>query len=305
VKPDFLVVGAAKAGSTSLCAALARHPEVFFPERKELHFFSVDAIHAHGVAWYERWFEASGAYTARGEGSTSYASRLHFPEAAARIAAYAPKMKLIYIVREPLARIESFWMQLRRFGAGSPFAALGVHELPAALFVDVDFNRALVKQNDALVDTSNYWQQLEHLRRWFDESQIHVVFFEELVQDPRRVLRGCFAFLGVNPDLALEGQLPRLNTMSHGTHPHPWLARLWASPRRRRAYARLAQWAPLGLRAWLNAHLLRCQVAQRPTWQPAARAAVQAQLRADSLRLLDHFARPRDLWDLGPPLTPD
>lgn len=219
MRPNFLVVGAAKAGSTSLCAALARHPDVFFPARKELHFFSFDAVYAHGFEWYERWFEDSRGFTARGEGSTSYAGRLQFPEAAARIAAYDPEIKLIYIVREPLARIESLWMQLQRFGAGSPFADLGVHELPAAFHVHHDFDRALREQRDALVESSNYWRELEHLRRWFEASQIHLVFLEELEHDPRGVLRACFEFLGVNPDGAPALPLPRLNAMGGVSYP--------------------------------------------------------------------------------------
>ena len=87
MKPTFIVIGAAKAGSTTLCQLLRQHPDVFMSPVKELHYFSFDGAWAKGRAWYESCFEGADGEAQVGEGSTSYTARKVFPRAAERMAA--------------------------------------------------------------------------------------------------------------------------------------------------------------------------------------------------------------------------
>jgi hypothetical protein len=72
VLPNFLVTGAAKAGTTSLYRYLRDHPEVFMAQSKELKFFSSKSRWRLGQSWYARQFEAAANAVAVGEASPSY-----------------------------------------------------------------------------------------------------------------------------------------------------------------------------------------------------------------------------------------
>ena len=62
-KPSFLVIGAAKCGTTTLCSLLSRHPDVFVHPEKELNFFCFDELYDRGFAWYASLFEAAAGRT--------------------------------------------------------------------------------------------------------------------------------------------------------------------------------------------------------------------------------------------------
>ena len=106
-----------------------------------------------------------------------------FPRAFDRLTSYAGQLKLIYAVRDPFARIESFWMELRS-------------QHPD--YVHHDFNKAVDVNRDWLTDSSNYLAQLEPFRRFYGDDSIHVVFYEDFCADPETRMRGCFRFLGID-----------------------------------------------------------------------------------------------------------
>lgn len=106
-RPTFLVVGAMKCGTTSLWRYLRTHPEVATADTKELHFFS--RHWDKGWAWYEDQF-ANARAAAVGEASPSYAELHYFPEVPGRIADGLPEVRIIYLVRDPIARLESHYL---------------------------------------------------------------------------------------------------------------------------------------------------------------------------------------------------
>lgn len=79
--PNYLVIGASKCATSSLCANLGQHPDVFMTHPKEPSFFSHDPIYARGWDWYLSLFEDAGDVSARGEGSTSYTKAFAHPHA--------------------------------------------------------------------------------------------------------------------------------------------------------------------------------------------------------------------------------
>lgn len=106
--PNFVVIGAAKAGTTFLTSALAQHPDVHVHPHKEPHFFASERFKAPG-AWerYLSSYDYSGTESACGEASTTNAMKYLYPDAAERIAARLPAARIIYVVRHPLDRIVS------------------------------------------------------------------------------------------------------------------------------------------------------------------------------------------------------
>jgi len=95
MKPNFLVIGAMKCGTTKLCHLLGQHPDVFMCEPKEPEFFAKDKKYKRGWDWYESLFTAGEGKTAIGEGSVTHTKSLRFPNAASRIVKHLPDAKLI------------------------------------------------------------------------------------------------------------------------------------------------------------------------------------------------------------------
>src|SRR5918992_395849 len=116
--PDFLVIGAMKAGTTSLHHYLAAHPQVFMPKVKELDFFTEELGWARGWDWYRRQFSAADAdIKAVGEASTSYTKYPRYPGSAKLIGRHLPDARLIYVVRLNSVYIDysRYAMQIERY----------------------------------------------------------------------------------------------------------------------------------------------------------------------------------------------
>jgi Sulfotransferase domain len=177
--PSFLLIGAMKSGTTTLWWYLREHPEVFLATPKEPNFFN-DHWH-RGVGWYERLFDRAGTAQARGEASVRYTSWPDDPECPGRIASVVPDARLLYVVREPIARMRSHYL----------------HEV-AALRERRPVEQAL-RENPIYLDRSRYATQLERYLDHFPREQLLVVRAEELFRDPSGVLPGVYGFLGVDP----------------------------------------------------------------------------------------------------------
>ena len=106
--PNFFVIGAQKAGTTRLCNLLQRHPSVAIPFKEPFYFQSARAM-AEKAQWYRSIFEDVAHLPARGDGSTSYSMCGMYPGTAQRIHEFNPDARIIYMVRNPLQRIESSW----------------------------------------------------------------------------------------------------------------------------------------------------------------------------------------------------
>ena len=116
MKPNFLVIGAQKSATTTLCDLFSQHPDVYISNPKEPHFFAKNEVYAKGWDWYKKLFSNAGKAKAIGEGSTGYTMHVVFPNAPSRISRDLPNAKLIYIVRHPIRRIESDWKQRTLWG---------------------------------------------------------------------------------------------------------------------------------------------------------------------------------------------
>lgn len=213
--PDFLVIGAPKAGTTALHTALARHPGLYLSPVKEPKFFLTDGLPPHrggpGDAqtyrehiWrqedYEALFASAPAGTLRGESTPFY---LYDLQAQQRIRDLVPDARLIVILRDPVERAHSNWAHLWSAGR-EPIG---------------DFLRACAQEDRRIAaGWSAFWhytrlgrygEQLEHLYRLFPREQVLVFRYVRLLDEPAQVLDEICAFLGV--DQGIISEVPREN----------------------------------------------------------------------------------------------
>jgi hypothetical protein len=275
MKPNFIVIGSMKSGTTTLCDLLGRHPDVFMCNPKEPNFFCRMDIYARGFDWYESLFEDAAGKTAIGEGSTSYTKAHIFPGVPERIASHLPDAKLIYIVRHPLERRESQWM----------FNVINnkVHQ---------SFDKTL-RNEPHLINTSRYWWQLSKFREHFADTQIKVLFFEELKQHPDALLRDCFDFLGVAPESYTGNTAEKKNVTREFEMERNTLSLARKIP----GYHALKNLVPASLKEALQP-LLKKQVTGHPEWNPKLRREVIRELEPDIHRFLDFCGKPGDYWIL-------
>ncbi len=186
--PDFIVIGAARSGTGTLYRLFCQHPQISMSVKKETHFFSNDANFAKGIEFYHTFFEDSDSSQVVGEATPAYSSRTENPYTAKRIYETLPKVKLIYIVRHPLQRIESFW---RAMFVKNPHLKFNefVH--------DKDFN-------PWHLDRSRYLFQISAYLDYFPDEQLLVVFYEDFQRDTQGTLKKCFEFIGVDPEVEIS-----------------------------------------------------------------------------------------------------
>jgi hypothetical protein len=197
VLPNLVVIGAMKCGTTALHEALGRHPHVSMSVPKELNFFfgppapqgARDAAELswaqgnwhRGTRWYARHFDPSAPV--RGESSPGYTSPAH-EEAAARMAALIPGARLVYLVRDPIARAVSQFRHHR--GEGSETRAL---------------QTALTDPSSQYLARSRYHERLGPFLESFAPDRLAIVAQEELLVRPRTTLDRLLRFVGVDEGL--------------------------------------------------------------------------------------------------------
>lgn len=180
--PNFLVIGAEKAGTTWLYEKLRRHPEVYMPRVKELFYFSNDGSEGKTREWYEKHFEAAPAV---GEATPAY---MYNEQAPRRIANMIPDVKLIACLRHPTDRIYSqYWMNQ---GLGE---------------VDCTFEEVVRERREKYVQHGLYGEQFDRYLSHFDRDQLLILISEEVFSDPSASLNKICSFLGVD-DSFYQGQ---------------------------------------------------------------------------------------------------
>ena len=182
MKPNFLVIGAVKSATTSLCSYLGQHADVCMAEPKEPCFFSDDERYQRGWEWYAQYFRHHKCEKAVGESSTTYSMTGVYPCAVERIASDLPEARMIYITRDPLERLESLWIDWRDGNL--------VH-------VPASFSKA-VRCVPHFIDSSLYWKQISAYREHFPDDHILVLFFEDFKADPAALLSRCFGGLATS-----------------------------------------------------------------------------------------------------------
>jgi hypothetical protein len=206
--PNFLIIGAAKAGTTALNAALEQHPQVYMSPFKEPNFFAFEgetldfpagkmnpsylgylAKCNTSLEAYQKQFQGVSDEIAIGEASPSY---LYHPKAPERIHHYIPNAKLIAVLRNPVDRAYSNFL----------------HHIRERFETCADFAQALAEEENRMRDNwwwgfyylqaGFYYSQLQRYFDRFDPSQIKIYLYEDLNRNILNVVQDVFRFLQVD-----------------------------------------------------------------------------------------------------------
>jgi hypothetical protein len=242
--PNLFVVGAMKAGTSSLHAALKEHPQVFMSVPKEPAYFIEPCkrprdlygnsdTEDEALATYLNLFAAAGDHAYVGEASTHYTKLPTLDGVVDRIHAFNPDARIIYLVRDPVERtISHYWWNCR-------FHAEVRSPLDAIL------------GNPEYLAFSHYAMQMRAYRRLFSAEQIWLMTFEELCEAPGEQMSKLYEWLGVRPAAKTTEEFVRENA-TPGTIVRQRVRAL-AQLRKSRLYAPVSKMIPKQLRTMMRA----------------------------------------------------
>ncbi len=202
--PTFLIIGAQKSGTTSLHRLLQQHPEAFLCDPKEPDFFSSPQAWGRGVGWYRSLFAAAGDAGAIGEASTTYSMYPHYAGVVDRALSVLPEPKIVYLTREPLARMRSAYQHALSWGTETRPIGTALLEDPRYLL------------------TSSYALQADQWLAQIPRERLLLLSLEDLGADPARVLERALRFLGIDASWQPAADPAPQNTSAGKRAPRAW-----------------------------------------------------------------------------------
>lgn len=197
---NLFIVGAPKAGTTSLYHYLEEHPQVFMSAIKEINFFTFQQIEEQGLYYdatpvrsktdYDALFATVQAETAIGEASVSY---LFYPGTAEKIKDYNPNAKIIMVLRSPIERAFSHYLMDQRLG-----------------LVTVSFWEVLSAPEkypmhfQQYVQLGNYYKQCQSYLKAFGKGNVKIFTYESIKSDLSGVVKELYDFIGVDSDFSAD-----------------------------------------------------------------------------------------------------
>jgi len=232
--PDFIIIGAAKCGTTAASHNLSHHPEIVvgadfqdeFHGTEWVRFFMYDDVYARGLEWYAAQFNP-GRSCPRcgrcqpkriiGDRATRY---FRMPKVHTRIKEAIPNIKLIVLLRNPVTRSYSHWNHFyhtpkssgahaHRWGHNSFEVTIGKEPNP----------EGLVGYED-IVDQGHYAQHLLKLFETFPREQVYIGISERVRGNMAFEYGRMFSFLGADP-LAINGQYYKEDLVASNHWPYP------------------------------------------------------------------------------------
>jgi len=283
VKIDFLVAGISKCGTTTLCAALGKHPDIFIPVVKEPRYFSSMAFEEGQHRRYDKLFEPATENQKKGEGSPTYSGAQREDDSLRRIRENNPQCKFIFIARHPRHRIESSYREMHhsgvRFGLNAPFALSECFdELPQMI-------------NDTL-----FYSRTEKYLQTFGPDAVKIIFLEDLTANMAPELHDCCEHIGVDPARLPKFDDVRLNRGSAKLYD----SRLFRRMRNNRALGpRIAKLEPQQQDRLFAPLRLRLPFGSKPIfWDESAEKQYRDIVVPDAKRFLELCNKPPDFWDL-------
>lgn len=276
--PTFIVIGAMKGGTTSLWGYLRAHPQVFMPDAKEIQFFSNPGRYERGFDWYTAHFADAADAVAVGEASTNYTKYPRLTGTPGRIAEAMPDVRLVYMLRNPIARIQSHYVQLvHRHGERRPLSVM-------------------VREDPELLDISRYRMQIDQYLEHFDRDQLLVMTSEELRNDRDATLARMFTFIDVDPALRRSESATEL----HRSVDKRLDTKVSTTARRMRGYEFVRRMTPKRLRR-LASRLTKRSIETEadPTISEELRQELVDELRDDVAGLRPFLGPSFNGWGIG------
>jgi hypothetical protein len=270
--PNFLVIGAAKGGTTSLYHYLRQHPDIYMSPMKEPNYYTEEdqlsgtrPVRTRNE--YEQLFAAVNGERAIGEATARY---LNATGGIGRIHADLPGVRLIATLRQPADRGYSAY--LMRFTDSREW--LSAEEV--------------LQPGNYQFESGLYYPKLRRYFDTFPRDQIKIILFDDLIVRPRETVRSLFRFLGVDPDFAVDTSIRFNATMSPR---FVRITRLFNATAN--SVARIAPWASgTGLGTLLRRRLLR----KPDPMPPALRRRLTDQYRDDIIATGELIGRDLSHW---------
>ena len=301
-RPDFFIVGAPKCGTTALAQYLARHPEIYMPQ-KEMHFFGSDLnfgpqCYRRDLDRYLAEFNGWNGQARVGEASVWY---LLSTRVAAEIKAFSPEARIIILLREPVSMLYSLYYQ---------FLFDGNEYLPT--FEDAlqaEHDRSIGRRIGRLTyltqalayrSTACFTEQVRRYFEVFGRERVHVIIYDDLAADTAGAYRDTLDFLGVSSSVNLPGSEISGNVSVKS----PVLRSILNDPLVRGTAIGLRRWLPVPIftviqKAGTRICALNQIPAKRPPIAPATRLSLQREFAPEVERLsvllgrdLTHWSRP-------------
>ena len=201
--PNFMCLGAAKSGTTTLYDILSQHPEIYTPSFKEPHFFDIKENFANGLSWYERTYFNKADSKIVADFTPSYFFDRHAPK---RIFdSLGSKLKFLVIIRNPVDRAYSHYLHSKR----------DFHETESferSLELEFDRLHQYRKNSDYLfylrhsyINQGLYSKMLERYLHYFSLDNFLFIHFEnDFLQDRDLTIRQILDFLEIDNSVALN-----------------------------------------------------------------------------------------------------
>ncbi|MEM8486590.1 MAG: sulfotransferase [Bacteroidota bacterium] len=300
--PDFILIGAAKSGTTALFYYLSQHPEVFACPVREPNFFALQDTPAEelpalfsgpgdretvgrnsvtDLQAYHALFKGAQPGQVVGEVSPLY---LYHPDAASNIARQVPQAKLIVVLRNPVARAHASFLHLRRDGR-EPCTHFG-----EGLLLEKERRTAGWEHLWHYEAMGRYAAQVERYLALFPRTQLLFLLYDDFVADAPSVLARCFSFLDV--DAAFEPDLSRKPNRSGIPRVKPLQQFLSGTSALKKV---LVRYLPAQTRGRLVSGVQRLNLA-RPALEKRIANKLQAAYKEDIEQLQDLIDRDLSAW---------
>jgi hypothetical protein len=277
MRVDFMLIGAQKAGTTSLAAQLAAHPQICFCKEKEPGYFHQTADWRAGLDAYHRLYDPRPGQIC-GEASTFYTFYPEFRETHARLHAYNPALKLIYVMRQPVERVISHYTHNR------------VRE------IDTRPPEVAVFSDAAYVDRSRYGVQLRPYLETFGPDSLLLLIFEEYTADQISALRRVAGFLGIEaaPFETTD------TTPLHQSVGQPFLrSEALRNFTKTEVFQKMRGVMPAAIRQPIRHRLLSNKIDEKPYFAPDVKQALWRLLEDDVYTVEGIMGRRLDGWRRG------
>ena len=283
--PDFLIIGAARAGTTALHAYLRQAPDVFMPSLKEPNFFAYEgrtlACCGPGAEFinnsvtriddYRALFARAPRAAILGEASPLY---LYEPAAAGNIRCHVPDARLIVILRNPIEQAWSHFLQATKLRV-EPLASF-----TAALEAEDERTRAGWQPMLSYARFARFGEQLERYLALFPREQLLIARYETFLAEPDNLLREILGFVGADPGFSPDmSQRPN----SGGVPKNAGLQDFLMKPNAVTGLA--ARLLPLATRRAIRDRLAAFNLRRDEAMPAAARAILRERLGDDIARL--------------------
>ncbi len=188
--PEVYLIGAQKAGTTTLAYLLSQHPQICVAKNKEPHYFTGNS--SKDLAWYQKQFpnyentlciDASTSYSfAPLSLDNSYMTKKCFHNIPQRIYSMNPQAKFIYLLRDPVERTYSgYW---HSFNTGREHRSFG----------------EAIRNDYFYLDVSNYYGQLTLWLEYFSLDSFLFLLFEDMKKNPEQTVKDCCQFLEIDSE---------------------------------------------------------------------------------------------------------